>query len=460
MLNTTQSRPLPRGPKGRPLVGVLPQMRRRPLQFMAELARTHGDAVQVKIAHLQACLLSHPDLVEEVLVTQNRKFIKPLLLKQAAQVLGNGLLTSDGEFWLRQRRLAQPAFHRDRIAGYAELMATFSDQMTDRWRSGQAMDIHEEMMGLTLKVVARALFGADVSGQTEAVGRALDLAMQRFTERLSLMRLFDQLPLPRNIRFRQRQRELDAIIYGMIEARRNSQAEADDLLSMLLHAQDTDGSQMTDQQLHDEVITLFLAGHETTAIALSWTWMLLANHPEAEARLHEELDRVLGSRPPTFADIPNLPWTEMVVKESMRLYPPAWRVGRQALEDCTIGGYHIPKGMQVVASQWVIHRDPRWYARPNDFLPERWQGDLARQLPKFAYFPFGGGPRRCIGDEFAKMEAVLILAAVARRFRITLVPNQQIDYFPSITLRPKHGIQVRVEPRVAPPTFIGVAAGL
>ncbi|MCC7438027.1 MAG: cytochrome P450 [Armatimonadetes bacterium] len=445
--STIQPRSLPLGPKGRPLVGVLPQMRRRPLQFMAECASTYGDALQVKIAHLHACLLSHPDLVEEVLVTHNRKFIKPQLLKQASEVLGNGLLTSDGDFWLRQRRLAQPAFHRDRIANYAELIAAFSDQLTNRWGNGQTMDIHEEMMGLTLQIVARALFGADVAGHTETVGRALDAALQRFTERMSLMRLLDRFPLPRNIRFRQRQRELDGIIYGMIESRRQSKTENDDLLSMLLHAQDTDGSQMSNQQLRDEVITLFLAGHETTAIALSWTWMLIAQHPEAEARLHDELDRVLGDRPPTLADVPNLRWTEMVVKESMRLYPPAWRVGREAAEDCVIGGYQIPKGMQVVASQWVIHRDPRWYPNPDAFLPQRWDGDLARQLPKFAYFPFGGGPRRCIGDEFAKMEATLILAAIARKFKLTLIPNQQIDYFPSITLRPKYGIQVRAERR-------------
>lgn len=448
MLNSTiQPKSLPPGPKGRPIVGVLPQIRRRPLQFMAESARTYGDAVQVKIAHLQACLLSHPSFVEEVLVTQNRKFIKPQLLKQASEVLGNGLLTSDGEFWLRQRRLAQPAFHRDRIANYAQLMSIFSDQTTNRWQNGQTMDIHEEMMSLTLQIVARALFGADVSDKTEAVGRALDSALQRFTERMSLMRLLDRFPLPRNIRFRQRQRELDGIIYSMIDAGRKSKTESDDLLSMLLHAQDDDGSQMTDQQLHDEVITLFLAGHETTAISLSWTWMLLAQYPEAESQLHEELDRVLGERPPTIADLPNLRWTEMVVKESMRLYPPAWRVGREAVEDCIIGGYHIPKGMQVVASQWVIHRDPRWYQHPDKFLPERWDSDLARQLPKFAYFPFGGGPRRCIGDEFAKMEATLILASIARRFKLTLLPNQQIDYFPSITLRPKYGIQVRTEQR-------------
>lgn len=448
MLNSTiQPKSLPLGPKGRPIVGVLPQIRRRPLQFMAESARTYGDAVQVKIAHLQACLLSHPSFVEEVLVTQNRRFIKPQLLKEASEVLGNGLLTSDGEFWLRQRRLAQPAFHRDRIANYAQLMSIFSDQMTDNWHNGQSMDIHEEMMSLTLQIVARALFGADVSDKTETVGRALDSALQRFTERMSLMRLLDRFPLPRNIRFRQRQRELDGIIYSMIDAGRKSKTESDDLLSMLLHAQDDDGSQMTDQQLHDEVITLFLAGHETTAISLSWTWMLLAQYPEAEAQLHEELDRVLGERPPTIADLPNLRWTEMVVKESMRLYPPAWRVGREAVEDCIIGGYHIPKGMQVVASQWVIHRDPRWYQHPDKFLPERWDSDLARQLPKFAYFPFGGGPRRCIGDEFAKMEATLILASIARRFKLTLLPNQQIDYFPSITLRPKYGIQVRTERR-------------
>lgn len=437
----------PPGPKGHLLVGSLPEFRRRPLEFMTECVRLYGDVVYMRIVDRDVYLLNRPDLIEDVLVTNNRNFIKPQLLKDAGEVLGNGLLTSDGEFWLRQRRLAQPAFHRDRIASYATLMTGFTREMLDRWHDGETLDVHEEMMALTLNIVAQALFGADVSDKTEEVGAALEVSLQRFVDRLGFMRLFDPLPLPRNVRFREKKRVLDRIIYDIVESRRRSDEDRGDLLSMLLHAQDEDGSRMTDEQLRDEVVTLFLAGHETTAVSLVWTWHLLSDHPEVVRRLESELDEVLGDRMPTLEDIPRLPYTEMVIKESMRLYPPAWRVGREALEDCEVGGYPIPKGAQVVMSQWLMHRDGRYFDEPLRFRPERWEGDLAKRIPKFAYFPFGGGPRRCIGDSFAMMEATLLLAGIAREYRLHRVPDQTIDLWPSITLRPRHGMKMTLERR-------------
>lgn len=437
----------PPGPKGHLLVGNLPEMRRQPLEFMTECARLYGDVTYMRVVDRDVYLLNHPDLIEEVLVTNNRNFIKPQLLKDAGEVLGNGLLTSDGEFWLRQRRLAQPAFHRDRIATYATLMTEFTRETLDGWHDGETRDLHEDMMALTLNIVAQALFGADVSDKTEEVGAALEVSLQRFVDRMSFMRILDPLPLPRNIRFREKKRVLDRIIYDIIESRRSGNEDRGDLLSMLLHAQDEDGSRMTDEQLRDEVVTLFLAGHETTAVSLVWTWHLLSDHPEVVQRLEAELDQISGDRMPLLEDLPRLTYTEMIIRESMRLYPPAWRVGREALEECEVGGYLIPKGAQVVMSQWLMHRDERYFDAPLEFRPERWEGDLAKRLPKFAYFPFGGGPRRCIGDSFAMMEATLLLASIAREYRLHRVPDQTVALWPSITLRPKHGLKMTLERR-------------
>jgi cytochrome P450 len=429
------------------LVGNLPEMRSQPLDFMVECARSYGDRVHIRVVNIDAYLFSHPDDIEHVLVTANRSFIKARLLRDAGEVLGRGLLTSEGDLWLRQRRLMQPAFHRDRIGGYGETMVAHTERMLDGWRDGATIDVHDEMMRLTLAIVAHTLFGADVSEKEEDVAHALEIALQRFIERMSLMRFLDRLPLPRNRRFKRALGKLDSIIYGIIEERRRNGSGADDLLSLLLEAQDEDGSGMTDTQLRDEAITLFLAGHETTAIALSWTWYLLAQNPDVEARLVAELEEVLGGRPPGVDDIPRLVYTDMVVRESMRLYPPAWRVGREAVERCTVGGYEIPAGAQVIMSQWIVHRDPRFYEEPEAFRPERWEGDLTKRLPRYAYFPFGGGARRCIGDSFAMMEAVLLLATIARRFHLELAPDVRIGLWPSITLRPQYGLRVNLSRR-------------
>lgn len=437
----------PPGPRGHFLLGNLSDMKNHPLEFMTRCARTYGDVVYLKVAGIPVYLINHPDLIEHVLVTDNRNFIKPKLLRAAGEVLGNGLLTSEGDFWLRQRRLMQPAFHRDRIVAYGDAMTERTSRMLDRWSDGATYDIHREMMRLTLAIVADTLFGVDVEHRAPEVGEALEVALERFVDRMGLMRMLDRLPLPRNIRFRRAQRRLDEIIFGIIHERRGAGEDSGDLISMLLRAQDDDGAGMTDQQLRDEAITLFLAGHETTAIALSWTFHLLAGHPEVEDRLVDELRRVLGGRPPSAADLPDLRYTDMVMRESMRLHPPAWRVGREAVSGCRIGEYDVPAGAQVVMSQWVVHRDPRFWDDPEAFRPGRWEEERIASLPKFAYFPFGGGARRCIGDAFATMEAVLLLAGVMQRAHLAAAPGPAIGYWPSITLRPTPGIPMTVSLR-------------
>jgi cytochrome P450 len=327
-------------------------------------------------------------------------------------------------------------------------MTEFTERMLERWKPGQRLDIHAEMMRVTLEIVTKALFGAEVSEEdTARVGHALEIMLERFVDRISLFQFLQQLPLPKNLRFRNALASLDSIIYRIIEARRRSGELGDDLLSMLLSAQDEDGSVMSDRQVRDETVTLFLAGHETTAVSLSWTFLLLSQNPHVDAKLADELARVLGDRAPTLDDLPALVYTGQVVKESMRIYPPAWRVGREAIADCEIAGFPIPAGSQVIMSQWMLHRDARYFDEPLAFRPERWTPELERSIPKYAYFPFGGGPRRCIGDQFAMMEATLLLATIARRHRVDVVPDQKIAYWPSITLRPRNGMQAVVRKR-------------
>ncbi|HXG68619.1 MAG TPA: cytochrome P450 [Blastocatellia bacterium] len=441
---------LPNGPKGRLLVGNLPQFSRDPLKFITDCVRQYGDVVRIHIGPRLSYMINHPDHIEYVLVTNNRNFIKDLSVRLPPfrWLLGQGLLTSSGDFWLRQRRLAQPAFHRHRIAAYAETMAVYAEKMAASWRDGETRDAHQEMMRLTLDIVSKTLFDADVGGHANDVGAALEVVMDRLSSQGSLIRALDQyLPTPGTIRFRRATRRLDEIIYGIIRQRRASGQDTGDLLSMLLHAQDEDGSRMTDRQLRDEAMTLFLAGHETTALALSWTWYLLSLHPDVEERLAEELRAALGGRRPGMEDLPNLPFADKIIKEAMRLFPPAWSIGREALQDCEIGGYHVPAGTQVYMMQWTMHRDPRYFDNPEAFDPDRWTDEFIRQLPKYAYFPFGGGPRLCIGNSFAMMEAVLILATVAQKVRLTLAPNQTVTPWPSVTLRPRDGIRMVVSRR-------------
>jgi cytochrome P450 len=417
---------------------------------MPTLQHDYGDIVTMRYYSFRVYFISHPDYIEQVLVTDNRKFVKGRILRKNRQLFGNGLLTSEGDFWLRQRRLAQPAFHRGRIASYADTMVRYASRIASEWSDGEERDLHAEMMRLTLSIVAKTLFDADVDREAKRVGHALEAIMRLNSDFRKLILTPTWLPTPRKIRATIATAKLNRIIYRFIEERRASGVDNGDLLSMLLAARDDDGSRMTDRQLRDEAITIFLAGHETTANALAWTWMLLAQNPIVEAKLHEELDRVLGGRVPTVDDLPNLRYTNHVVTESLRLYPPAWGMARIAIEDTEIAGYPISKGCGVSLAQWVVHRDPRWFEAPLEFRPERWEGDLLKRLPRFAYFPFGGGPRQCIGNNFAVMEASLLLATLAQQFKISLVPGKEIIPAASITLRPKTGIWGKIEKRHTP----------
>lgn len=440
---------LPPGPGGRYLVGDLLDYSRDPLGFLTHCAREYGDVVRLRFSGPPAYLLAHPDYIEQVLVGNNRNFIKDRVTRSQLSILGEGLLTSGGDFWRRQRRLAQPAFHRERIENYAGTMVAYTERMLEGWRDGEQRDTHRDMMRLTLGIVAKTLVDADISEEAERVGEALGAVMAHFSDEgngVFLRMLPEGIPTPSNLRYRRARHRLEGFIYGIIDERRKSGRDTGDLLSMLLHASNEAGNRMNDKQLRDELMTVIMAGHETTAIALSWTWRLLALHPEAEKKLHSELER-LGGIAPTVDDLPRLPYTDAVLKESMRLYPPGWAIGREVIEDCEIGGYHVPAETQIFISQYVVHRDPRFFEKPNSFDPDRWTNGLEKRIPKYAYFPFGGGPRLCIGQSFARMEAILLLATIAQRFRLHLLPGQRTVPQPSITLRPRYGVRVKLAVR-------------
>ncbi len=440
----------PPGPK--PIIPVINlfALRRDPIKFLTDLAREHGDLAYFKLGPQPVFLLNNPDYIRDVLVTHNKNFMKGEGLQRAKRLLGEGLLTSEGEFHLRQRRLAQPAFHRQRIAGYAATMAEYAARMRDEWRPGETRDVALEMMRLTLAIAGKTLFDADVEREADEIGKALTTTFKLFNRvTLPFSQLLDRFPLPSTIRFQKARERLDATIYRIINERRASGADRGDLLSMLIQARDEegDGTGMTDEQLRDEAMTIFLAGHETTANALTWTWYLLSQHPEEEARFHAEIDDVLNGEPPTAEDFPRLRYTEMVFAESMRLYPPAWTIGRRALGDYQIAGYTIPARSILLMSQYVTHHDPRYFPDPFRFDPERWTTRARESRPKFSYFPFGGGPRLCIGESFAWMEGALVLATIAQRFKMRLEPGHPVEMQPLVTLRPKHGMRMILDPR-------------
>lgn len=438
----------PPGPRQRLLSGSFPEFRRDTLTFLEHCARDFGDIATFRLAHRRCIFINHPDLIDQVLVKNNRNFIKPFAFRFTKAVLGNGLLTSEGSFWLRQRRLAAPAFKPERINSYGADMVAATLRMMSSWTDGETRDIHADMMHLTLDVVARTLFGTDVTDQSEDIGESLLLALRSFANNFAR-----NVPLPAwvptrgNRRSRAAVRSLNRIVHQIIDTRRRDPEHRGDLLSMMMHARDEDGSQMSDNQLADEARTFMLAGHETTAIALTWSWFLLAQHPEIQAALGEELDRVLGDRPPQVGDLAQLKLTEQIFLETMRLYPPVFLIGREAVGDCEIGGYPIAGGTTVFMSQWVMHHDARFYSQPEEFRPERWTDENSKKLPKMAYFPFGGGPRVCIGNTFAMMEGTLLLATIAQRYRVELAANQQIRLSPLLTLRPRYGIKVILHPR-------------
>jgi cytochrome P450 len=440
----------PHGPRSKRPGDQLVPMSRDPLRYMVKIAEEYPDMAYFRLGNQRTFLLSNPEYVHDVLVANDWNFVKGRGLKRAKRILGNGLLTAEGNFHRRQRRLSQPAFHKQRIAAYAATMSEFAARTRDRWQEGEKRDIAQDMMGLTLAIVAKTLFDADVDKEAKEIGQALSEVLEIFSTFSSpLTDVLDKLPLPKNLRAKKGKERLDETIYRIIAEHRKTNEDRGDLLSMLLLAQDEEegSGTMSDDQLRDEVMTLFLAGHETTANALTWTWYLLSQNPEVEAKLHAEIDSVLGARLPTFEDVPNLKYTEMVMTEAMRIYPPVWVMGRRSISGIKIGGYYIPPKSIILLSQYVIHHDKRFYAEPEKFAPERWASEKTKSLPKMAYFPFGGGPRLCIGEQFAWMEGLLLIATIAQKWKLRLVPGHKVELQPLITLRPKYGMKMRIEAR-------------
>jgi cytochrome P450 len=418
------------------------RVQRDPLQFLTELTRTYGDIAFVRFLVWPVYVVNHPDFIKQVLQEHHRSYNKDNFdYRFLRPLLGEGLLTNDGASWLHQRRLIQPTFHRQRLVAFGSLMTEATLAMLERWERcaerGEVLDVAAEMMRLTLRIIGQALFSLDLSAAATTVGQALRSANDYLCA--PFPPLF--VPTPRNRRLQAALRRLDALVYDLITARRQSQQDTPDLLSVLLAVRDEEtGEGMSDRQIRDEVITLLLAGHETTAVALSWTWYLLAQHQECEQRLHAEVGAVLGGRLPTVEDLPNLPYCHMVLEEALRLYPPAWSFSRNALADDELGGYHISAGSTVLLCPYTTHRHPAFWEQPEVFDPLRFTPERVAARPHYAYFPFGGGPRLCIGSAFAMMEAQLILATVAQRYRLCLGTDVRVEPEPLITLRPRGGL--------------------
>ena len=441
----TKSAPGPRGPVS--AFGLM----RDPLAFMCKAFREYGDIVHLRFFKLHIFAIAHPDGIKHALQDNHRNYTKSFDYQILARLLGNGLVTSEGELWLRQRRLMQPMFHKQRIAAFGSMMAECAGAMVERWdaraKTGEAFDVMAEMMRLTLQIVGRALLTMDLTTHADRIGRDMTIANERFAE-FDIGMFAPWLPTPANLRFNRAVRELRSLVLDIISKRRAEGRDYGDLLSMLLAVRDEEsGEGMNNEQLRDEVLTLILAGHETTATALSWIWYLLSQHPQVEAKLHAELDEVLGGRAPTMADLAHLTYTGMVVDEAMRIFPPVWAVGRAAIDDDEIMGYRIPKGSNLMLSQYYAHRHPQFWDNPERFDPERFAPERAGGRPRYAFFPFGGGPRMCIGNIFALTEAQLILASVAQRYRLHLAPRHKVEPLPLVTLRPRHGVKVILERR-------------
>ncbi|WP_435157833.1 cytochrome P450 [Haladaptatus sp. DFWS20] len=436
----------PPGPDGLPIVGTRLAFLRDPFGFMTRTAREYGDIAYFEEPHGAIYQLAHPEHIEHVLVQNNQNYVKGDIFQGTlGPMTGDGILNSEGAVWRRNRHLIQPAFHPGRIEGYAEMMTNLTEELLDTWEDGETRLIHQDMMTVTLKIVARALFGVDIDAHVEPIAESLEEFMEA-TESLSNFVLPPSIPTPSRLRIQEARKKLDTVVYKLIEERRADPGEQD-VLSTLLDVTDDDGHRMTDEQVRDEVVTLLLAGHETTALSLTLTMYALGEHPKVEAKLLAELDEVLDGQPPTMADLSELTYTEQVVKESMRLYPPVPGIIREPVKPDIIGGYEIPAGATVQMNQWVVHRDPRWYDDPLAFQPERWTEEFEGSLPKLAYFPFAAGPRRCIGDRFAMLEARLLLATIYQQYHLELTPETELDLMATVTARPKKAIPMTVHRR-------------
>ncbi|MER9022391.1 cytochrome P450 [Mesorhizobium sp. M0815] len=440
----------PPGPKGLPFLGNLVAFGKDELGFITETARRYGDLVWLNLAGWPALLVSDMEAIETILVKDYGNYIKHrFALRHVKALFGNGLLTNEGESWRRQRRLAAPAFAGQQLLAYDAAIVSLTHQMLDRWTNDQVLNIHPEMMELTLRIAAKTLFDSEAEWDIADIDHAAnDLVIEMESRFKRPILIPDAVPLPGHFRYRRAIRTLERIVSSIIAERRASGLEGRyDVLSRLMEARDEMGKPMSDALLRDEAITLLLAGHDTTALALSWTWFLLGQRPEIQARMAAEIADVLGDRPATTDDIPRLKYTESVALESMRIYPPAWIIGRESIGAFKLGGYAFPAGVTIFISPWVLHRDPRHFAQPEMFRPERWMGNLAHELPRFAYMPFGGGPRICIGQRFAMMEAVLILTTMAQRFSAEWQSGHKVTPFPSINLRPRGGVWLKIKDR-------------
>ena len=424
------------------------EFRRDGLGFLTRVAREHGDAVEIRAGGERFLFINHPDLIHDVLVVQHADFTKGRALEQARDFLGQGLLTSEGAHHLRQRRLIQPGFHRQYVAGHAEAMVDVAAAERDKWHDGEERDLHHDLLELTLRIGTRCLFDEPLQGEGDDASQAFREAMETFPFfALPFSRVLFRLPLPPVRRYWRARARLDATVRRLIAERRETAAGRKDVLSMLIGLQHDDGTGMTDEQLRDEVMTLFLAGHETIANGLSWTFYSLARHPGVDARATAEIRDVVGDGLPTAEHVAGLRYLESVFAESMRLHPPVWAFGRRAVRDCEVGGYRVRKRTIVFGCQWVMHRDPRFHPEPERFDPTRFEHDTRALRPRFSYFPFGGGPRQCIGEGFAWLEGVLVLATILQRYRIHLRPHPPVEPWPLLTLRPRYGLPVRVERR-------------
>lgn len=438
---------VPPGPPGLPILGNALSYLRDPLGFLTRCAREYGDVVRLRAPRQTFYMVSHPDSIEQVLRHNHRDYIKWKLLRDTSKMFGQGLLTSEGDFWKQQRKLANPAFRQEQVQTYAGVMVEHTLRMLETWKPGETRVVTDDMLHLALAIITRTLFDVDLTREAKHLEGVLGSVLDYFGSPINSLLLPSWFPTLSNLRYHRAVRILDEMITRQMAERRSKPAVGNDLLSRLLAARDEEGKGMTDTALRDEVITLGFAGHKTTAAALTYAYWLLARHPEVDAQLGAEVREVLGDREATAEDVPQLRFTQAIVKEALRLYPPSWGIGREAIRDTEVGGYTVPKGTQVMTVQYVVHRDPRWFDDPETFHPERWLGDLGERLPRCAYFPFGDGPRICIGDHFAMLETVLILATVAKRYRLTLVPGQTIRLVPSMTLWPKPGIRLAIEER-------------
>lgn len=436
----------PSGPRGLPVLGSVLAETRRPFEFLTENANRYGDVVYWEMVNEPIYQLNHPEYIEYVLVEANQRFLKGKLFQELlGPILGTGLLNSEGQQWRNQRHLIQPLFHPEQIAVYADIMTSCTERMVSRWSDGERINVHEEMMGLTLEIIAQALLGVDIRRDTRTIGNNLDTVLT-YVDSVENQLVPPWVPTPSRRRFDRALDAIETVVYRIIDERRSEQAGSD-MVSRMLAAEEAEDVDLSLNQLRDQVVTFLLAGHETTALVLTYTWYLLATHPAIEDRLRGELHSVLDGEVPTAATARDLSDTDRVITESMRLYPPVGAVLREPIEAVELGGYRIPAGVTIWMPQWVVHRDPRWYPDPLAFNPDRWTDEFRQELPRLAYFPFSAGPRRCVGDQFALLEATLVLTTMLQRCHLELRPETELDLEAAITTRPTQPVWMTVHKR-------------